>query len=114
MKLILESDSDETISSDSECELDERNVAAGDSISVSRSLDKILSWPQQSWNSVGSIIEGLWTEDKDITPVTIFILFLLKMTQLIVKALIYTATNIQTHLKVTTDIHNFYWTKYRR
>jgi hypothetical protein len=43
MKLILESDSDETISSDSECELDERNVAAGDSISVSRSLDKILS-----------------------------------------------------------------------
>jgi hypothetical protein len=55
-KLIFKGDCDETISSDSEYELDECNVAAGDSSNVSRSLHKILSQSEQPWNSVGSIL----------------------------------------------------------
>jgi hypothetical protein len=77
---------------------------------VSRNQDKILSRSEQPWNSDGvhHFIEGFRIEDKDFTPVTIFLLFLMKVTQLMMAALINTATNIQTHLKVTTDIHNFY------
>jgi hypothetical protein len=45
--LILESDSDEAVSSDSESEADEATVAACDDSIVSRSIDKIWSKPQK-------------------------------------------------------------------
>jgi hypothetical protein len=50
--LILETDSDEGISSDSESEHDEDNVAAGDN-NVTESRHNIWSRPQHPWNSGG-------------------------------------------------------------
>jgi hypothetical protein len=53
-ELLLETDYDEAISSDSESELDEDNVAAGDNNNVTGSRDNIWSRPQHPWNSGGA------------------------------------------------------------
>jgi hypothetical protein len=50
-KKILESNSDEVISLDSESEPEENTLAAGDNSDLSRSQHKIWTTLQHSWNS---------------------------------------------------------------
>jgi hypothetical protein len=54
LELILETDSDEAVSSDSKSELDEDTVAAGANNNVTGSQDNIWSKPQHPWNSGGA------------------------------------------------------------
>jgi hypothetical protein len=90
----LESDSDEAVSSDSESELDDDTVPAGDNINVSGSQDNIWLRPQHTCNSGGihtfiGSLNGLRIQEaphvnKHSNPVTVFFLFFTEVIQLLV------------------------------
>jgi hypothetical protein len=95
-ELILETDSEEEISSDSESHLDEHTVTAGDNSNVTGRQDNILSRPQHPWNSGGfhpfisfhSLsrlkIQEVPHVNKDSSPITVFFLSFVDVTQLLV------------------------------
>jgi hypothetical protein len=92
-ELILETDSDKAISSDSESELDEDTVET-DNNNMSGSQANIWSRPQHPWNSGGvhpfiGVLSGLKIqeaphENEDSSPIAIFILFFMDVIQLLV------------------------------